>query len=414
MQMCHVICFLFLTLTSPVFAGAAPEWVQRSDENSAILLKVLAKYGPELASRFGVEGHDSDVTTLPLDRNARTIADLEAAIQQLEAKLEAEKDPLVRQDLQILTNSARLQIEGTRLGEKYNLPYFDVPLTVFQGLRALLDERVAAERRPAALVRLRKYAGLEPGTTPLTKQAIAYTRAHLADKGLIGPFKDNLVKDMGNSARYVSGIEELFKQFKITGYEPAFAELKKQVEEYQDFLQSDVMPRVTTDFRLPAELYRFSLRQMGNDMPVEELISRAKTSFREIQNEMNALTPLIAKEKGLKSADYRDLIRELKEAAVCRRRDPPALPGEDEGDRADHRGEPPADAAAAQDEIPHCFRSRDGCHARAPHGHAASHRQHRRAGCVRVASADPFGRWEERYRIRRFHLRCGIVDAQRA
>jgi uncharacterized protein (DUF885 family) len=312
MQMRHVICFLFLTLTSPVFAGAAPEWVQRSDENSAILLKVLAKYGPELASRFGVEGHDSDVTTLPLDRNARTIADLEAAIQQLEAKLEAEKDPLVRQDLQILTNSARLQIEGTRLGEKYNLPYFDVPLTVFQGLRALLDERVAAERRPAALVRLRKYAGLEPGTTPLTKQAIAYTRAHLADKGLIGPFKDNLVKDMGNSARYVSGIEELFKQFKITGYEPAFAELKKQVEEYQDFLQSDVMPRVTTDFRLPAELYRFSLRQMGNDMPVEELISRAKTSFREIQNEMNALTPLIAKEKGLKSADYRDLIRELK------------------------------------------------------------------------------------------------------
>ncbi|HWV99057.1 MAG TPA: DUF885 domain-containing protein [Candidatus Acidoferrum sp.] len=312
MPISRLTAVVLLAIALPVFAAPSPEWVERSNTNSAILLTVLANYAPETASRFGVEGHDTDVTTLPLDINARTIADLDVAIQQLDARLATEKDSSIRQDLQILTNSAKLKIEGTRLGEKYNLPYFDVPQTVFQGLRGLLDEQVAPERRRAALVRLRKYVGLEPGTTPLTRQAMAYTRAHFADKGLVGPFKDNVVKDMGNSPRYVAGVDELFKKFKVAGYEALFAELKKQVDEYEGFLQSDVMPRATTDFRQPPELYRFSLKQFGNNMPVEELISRAKTSFREIQNEMNALAPLVAKEKGFTSTDYRDVIRELK------------------------------------------------------------------------------------------------------
>ncbi len=299
-------------LAVPVFAGTTPEWVQRSNEDAAILLNLMAKYAPEAASRFGVEGHDTDVTALPLDLNARTLADLGAAVRQLEAKLATEKDPSVRQDLQILTNSAELRMEGIRLEEKYRLPYFDVPQTVFQGVRALLDDQVAAARRGAALVRLRKYAGLEPGTAPLTRQAAAYTRAHLADRGLVGPFKDNVVKDMGNSERYVAGIEELFRQYQLTGWGAPFAELKKQMAEYEAFLKSEVMPRATSDFRLPPELYRHALRQFGNQMPVEELISRAKTSFREIQNEMNTLAPLVAKEKGFKSTDYRDVIGELK------------------------------------------------------------------------------------------------------
>jgi hypothetical protein len=303
---------IFLTLTFPLFAADAPEWVRRSNEDAAILLRVLATYSPEMAGRLGVEGHDTNVTTLPQDINARTLADLDLAIQQLDAKLATEKDAAVLQDLRILTNSARLKVEGIRLSEKYDLPYFDTPLTMFQGVRALLDEQVAPERRSAALVRLRKYTGLDSGTTPLTGHAIAYTRAHLADKGLIGPFKDNLVKDMGNSQRYVAGIEQLFKEYKIAGYEAAFAELKRQVEEYEAFLQTEVMPRARTDFRLPEEQYRFALKQFGNDMPVEELISRAKTSFREIQNEMNALAPLVAKQKGFQSTDYRDVLSELK------------------------------------------------------------------------------------------------------
>ncbi len=297
----------------PVLAQpATPDWVKRSNENSAILLNVLARFAPEAAGRFGVEGHDTDVTTLPPDVNERSNAAIAAAIKQFKAKLATEKDPAVRQDLQILINSAQLNIAGTQLSARYQLPYYDIPQTFFQGLRSLLDDRVVAERRGAALVRLRKYAGMEPGTTPLTRQAMAYTRAHLGNTRLIGPFKDNLEKDMANSGRYMTGIEQLFQKYQIAGYEAPLAELKKQVDEYEAFLKSDVMPRTTTDFRLPEELYRNALEQFGNDMALEELISRAKTSFREIQNEMNAIAPLVAKEKGFNATDYRDVIRELK------------------------------------------------------------------------------------------------------
>ena len=87
MQIRLLSSVIFLAFAVAVFAADAPDWVKRSNENSAILLKVLAKYSPELAGRFGVEGHDTDVTTLPLDVNARTIADLDGAIQQLDAKL---------------------------------------------------------------------------------------------------------------------------------------------------------------------------------------------------------------------------------------------------------------------------------------------------------------------------------------
>jgi uncharacterized protein (DUF885 family) len=47
-------------------------------------------------------------------------------------------------------------------------------------------------------------------------------------------------------------------------------------------------------------------------MPVDELTSRAKVAFREIQNEMQGIATQIAKERGLASSDYRDVIRELK------------------------------------------------------------------------------------------------------
>jgi uncharacterized protein (DUF885 family) len=72
------------------------------------------------------------------------------------------------------------------------------------------------------------------------------------------------------------------------------------------------MPRARTDFRQPAELYTVSLRSSGVDMPVDELTSRASAAFADIRAEMQALAPLVAKEKGFKSTDYRDVIRELK------------------------------------------------------------------------------------------------------
>ena len=303
---------LVLTLAIAVPLFADPDWVKRSNEITGILLEVQARLQPEGASFIGVEGYDNDISQIPLDINAKNIAMLKEARAKIEAKRAAEKDPAVRQDIDILLAAIDDNLEGIRLSEKYELPYFDLPQAMFNATRSLLDERVEAARRPSALVRLRKYTGLEKGYTPLTDQAIALMRASFAKPGLRGPFKEDLEKNLANSDRYINGSEELFKKFGIQGYEAPFAELKKQVAEYNAFLRAELMPRTTTEFRLPAELYAYRLKTRGVDMPVEEMISRAKTSFREIQNEMQALAPLVAKEKGFTVTDYRDVIRELK------------------------------------------------------------------------------------------------------
>lgn len=307
----RTFAILFL-LTFAVPLLAEPDWVKRSNDITAIALAAQAKLQPEGASFFGVDGYDTEVSQLPPDVNAKSVAVLTEARAKIVARRAAEKDPAVLQDIDILLAAIDENIEGIRLSEKYDLPYLDLPQTFFQASRTLLDERVAKERRGAALVRLRKYTGLEKGYTPLTHQAMALMRAALKNPKLRGPVKEDLEKNLANSERYLAGAEDLFKKFEIKGYEQPFAELKKQIAEYNDFLRAEVMPRATTDFRLPAEMYAYQLRSRGVDMPVEELISRAKTSFREIQNEMNALAPLVAKEKGFQATDYRDVIRELK------------------------------------------------------------------------------------------------------
>lgn len=303
--------FLAVAVTVPLLA--APAWVERSNQNAKLLNDIQARFGPEGASAIGVEGYDTEVSQLPLDQNAKLIAAIQGAVKQLQAKLPGETDPAVKQDLQILIRAGEEYIEGTRISEKYDIPYFNLSQMFFNGTRALLDDRVAAERRPAVVTRLRKYTGMEKGYTPLTEQAMAYTRAALKkNPSLRGPFKDNLEKDLANSDRFIGGIEQLIKKYELKDAEAPFAELKKQVAAYNEFLRTELLPKASTDFRLPDEQYRYQLKQRGNDMPVEELISRAKTSFREIQSEMQTIAQLVAKEKGFASSDYRDVIRDLK------------------------------------------------------------------------------------------------------
>ncbi len=86
---------------------------------------------------------------------------------------------------------------------------------------------------------------------------------------------------------------------------------------YEKFVRAFVLPRARADFRLPAEQYAYALKQSGIDMPVSELTSRARVAFKEIQNEMQALAILVAKERGWDFKDYRDVIRELKKEQIA-------------------------------------------------------------------------------------------------
>ena len=296
-------------------APAQPAWCLKSNQNAQVLLDVMARFGPEGAARLGIPGYDEAISDLSAGYEQRVDAATATAAVELRKRLEAETDPPVRQDLDILIKAADRQLKGSELDRKHNQPYFSASALVFQGLRALLDDQVSAERRQAALVRLRRYAGQEKGYTPISELMTARMRERMKEN-LRKPFKDEVEKDLTNSARYIDGIGQLFAKYKIKGYEKNYAKLKTQLAAFDAFVKAEVLPTARTDFRQPSELYAFSLEQLGVDMPIEELQSRAKTSFQETQRAMQALAPLVAKEKGWNVTDYRDVIKELKKSQL--------------------------------------------------------------------------------------------------
>ena len=297
---------------TPATPPAPPAWVQRSNANASEVLGVMAKFVPEMAGRFGVPGLDKEIVDLKPGYDERSRQASLGSIANLEKKLAAEKDPAVRQDLEIMIASGRERLEGDSLQRVYMLPYFDVSGTVFQGIKTLLDDQVAASRRPAALDRLKRYAGLEPGYTPVAKLAEDRTRERLSNAALLGPSKEEMESDLRNGPTYVKGIEQLCQKYQVAGYEAPLAALKQQLTDYEAFLRQSVLPRARSDFRQPPALYAYSLKAFGVDMPLAELTSRAEVSFKEIQNQMQCLAPLVAKEKGWSVTDYRDVIKELK------------------------------------------------------------------------------------------------------
>ena len=290
---------------------AAKAWIARSNEYARQIVALQAKYAPEGAGRLGVEGLDEAVMQLPADRREKQRADAVAMQAQLEKWEAAEKDPLVKQDLQIMTKAVKNGIRAADLGVKYNLPYFNASAIVFGGVQSLLDDQVAEGRRKSALVRLRKYAGMEAGYEPLVDQLRARSK-DWAKPGQIGPAKVEVETDLARADFFINGIGQLFEKYKIDGYQEPYAKVKQQLTDYNAWVKQEILPKARTDFRLPPELYAFSLEMFGVDIPPAQLTAMAHKAFTEYQGEMQQVAAKIAKERGWTATDYRDVIKELK------------------------------------------------------------------------------------------------------
>ncbi len=295
----------------PAAAPKFPAWVEKSNENTKIVNEIVARFGPEGAGQLGIEGMDEQIADLKPNIVERGRAATREVLAALKKRHTAESDPLVRQDLEILIQSAQDNIRNSEINEKYYVPYNNVVRLVFFGMRTLLDDQIAPARRQAAVARLRKYAGLEPGYEPITRLAMDRTR-EAKKPGLLGPPKEQVEQDLNRSAFFVNGIPKLLEKYKIEGWQEPFAKLKAQLDEYEKFVRTEVLPIARTDFRLPPEDYAFSLHQVGVDIPAEALAKTAHAAFDQLQKEMQSIASQIAKDRGFASADYRDVIRELK------------------------------------------------------------------------------------------------------
>ncbi len=306
---------LLALVSSTVFA-ADTGWIDDSNKNAQVLLDITARYAPEAAASFGVEGHDSEIFDLKPRNVERQIADLQAGVKQLDGLRAQAKDPRVLQDLDILITSAGDQIRTAELNRKLMLPFFDVPQAVYQGFQRLLDPRVKKERYPAALVRLRRYAGHEKGYEPITALARARYEEAAADPKLIGPWVVEANQYLDNQKVYLDGIEKLFKQSGLKGWQGDLTLLHHQFDDYATWIRATVLPRARQTSQLPAELYADGLRRFGVDIDPQELMRRALASYQQSRGEIEVLARDVATQHQWKSTDYRDVIRELKKQSI--------------------------------------------------------------------------------------------------
>jgi hypothetical protein len=300
-------------------AVATPAWVQTSNADAQVLVAAQAQFQPEGFSFFGIPGYDDKVADLGPDNGKRFRAAMADAKSKLEAKLQVERDPNVRQDLQIMIHAADENIEGSTLGERLLLPWTDAPQLVFSGLQGLLSDQTPPQRRARALDRLKAYVGIAPGTTPITELAKARYTERAGDKALLRPTKLEVEQALGNVDTYIDGIRKLFAKYRIEGADPALDAMATQLKDYETWARSTVLPEARADARLPPELYAYQLRQFGIDIDPQLLIDRAQVEFMETRAAMGQLAPLVAKARGLAGIDDNDyvaVIRALKKDTI--------------------------------------------------------------------------------------------------
>ena len=292
-------------------SSATPEWIQRSNAITDILLDVDVRFNPETGTRYGIERADEQIVDLKPGHRERYRAALKEAIAAIEARGAKESDARVKRDVAILVQAARLRLEGSELHQQYEVPYYNPTEIVFSSMRLLLDDQVVASRRPRALARLRRYAGLagEPSIATLAK---AETLEVLGRPGLAAPNRLAIEKHLATNAHMRKGIGDLFVKYQIAGYEETYQALLADLAAYDEFLKNEVLPKSRSDFALPPPVYALELKRYGVDIPPAELATIAHLAFTEIQKEMGQVASKVATLRKLPSSDYRDVIRELK------------------------------------------------------------------------------------------------------
>ncbi len=323
MRRTPTVAFLAIALSCVPLVQAAdsPErpgkdWIARSNAYTQKLLDVELEHRPERGSREGLAQFDALISNPTLADEMRRRHQLEKVMAGIDAARPRESDQKVREDMEILHKALDLQFRQEDYQLQHEVPFHNASAAVFQGLRVLLDDQVATERRQAAVTRLRKYAGLEGGQQPLTEILKQREVEQIAKAGVRYPSQGEVETELGRNSNYVDGIGALFRKYGLTGWEDAYASLKTQLTAYDTWVRENILPKARTDFRLPKEKYALAFEEYGIDLPPERIAAMAHAAFSEYQQQMAPLAAEVAKANGYPSSDYRAVIRELKKQQI--------------------------------------------------------------------------------------------------
>ncbi len=303
------IC-IAIALVTPVIAKS-PAWIVRSNEFADSLSKAIA--AEDCQKKLAVS--ESLLEINPTFRACRQKGVLQT-VKNLEQKLAQEKNPQLHLDLEILLKVGQQTLRSYQLDEKYRVPYVDLSKAILDTLKITLNEiESPSQQRQAILAKLKQYAGLKAGKTAFTStSSLEQTiKTQLQKSAVALPSKAQLKSDLKKNASQVYEIQAFLQQQKIPNYEQVYAKLKRQLFDYETFIRREILTRTENNFRLPTELYKLKLAEQGIETPIEEIIKQAHTAFIQVQQQMAAIAPQIARQKGLKTPHYRDVIQALKQ-----------------------------------------------------------------------------------------------------
>ena len=297
-------------------SSADRAWIERSNAYTNKLLEVELEHAPERGSRQGLAKFDERISDPTLADELARRHQLEAVLVQVDAARPKESDKKVQEDLDILHKAFDLKFRQEDYELQHEVPFLNASEEVFQGLRGLLDDQVAAQRRPAAIIRLRKYAGVEGGHEPFTELLKQRAMEQIAKPGVIYPSKGEIETELGRNSNYVEGIAALFTKYGLKGWDDAYAKLKSQLTDYDSWVRQNILPKARTDFRLPQEKYALKFEEYGIDISPEKSSAMAHAAFVQYQKEMAPLAAQVAKVNGYSFTDYRAVIMELKKKQI--------------------------------------------------------------------------------------------------
>jgi uncharacterized protein (DUF885 family) len=307
---------IMVALLTQSASGAAQSWVEKSNTYTNMLLDAQLKHIPEQGSQEGLVKFDDQISNPTLADDLEQRHELKAVLTQIDTMARQETDQKVQEDIEILRKAFDLQFRTEDYELKHEVPFINASEIVFQGLRGLLDDQVAAQRRPAALVRLRKYVGTETGYKPFTELLKQREVEQIAKPGVTYPSKTEVEIELGRASNYVEGISALFTKYELKGWESDYEKLKQQLADYNGWTKANILPKARTDFRLPPEKYALAFEGYGIDIPPARIAAMAHAAFRQIQAEMVPLAVQIAHAAHYPSSDYRAVIAELKKKQI--------------------------------------------------------------------------------------------------
>lgn len=311
--MLSVFCF---ATESHARTVADTSWISKSNSFTNKLIAVNLKYSPENGSAEGLSKFDKLISDPSLETELKNRQETQSVLDFIKATIITESDKKVKEDLQILEKSIKLGFRQEDFALAHKVPFINASEDVYQGLKVLLDDQTESSRRPSALDRLKKYAGLSPGFTPYTLLVEKRISEQAKKSGTVYPSRDELITALDRDPAYLQGIAALFTKYKLKGWEADFAILKKQLISYDAWLRLTVLPHARTDFRLSKEEYALNLEGFGIDIPAEDLAGKAHLAFTAYQQEMKVLAESIAQKRHLPSSDYRDVILALKKEQI--------------------------------------------------------------------------------------------------